>query len=163
MRNADCHSKNVSLLYRSRQEVWLAPVYDLLTTTAYDDYAQNPPALSFEGRSTWQPGKALQRFLQTRCGVMPADTQERIERICEAVVSVTPEVIATARATGGFYETAKRMLHAWNGGMNSLRLQKTWSLPSLDQTIAAAKFSDPVPMQPTPREKLGRSALLAPR
>jgi serine/threonine-protein kinase HipA len=163
LRNADCHSKNVSLLYRSRQEVWLAPVYDLLTTTAYDDYAQNPPALSFEGRSTWQPGQALQRFLQTRCGVMPADTQERIERICEAVVSVTPEVIATARATDGFYETAKRMLHAWNGGMNSLRLQKTWSLPSLDQAIAAAKFSDPLPMQATPREKLGRSVLLAPR
>ena len=163
LRNADCHSKNVSLLYRAMDDVWLAPVYDMLTITVYDDYAKNPPGLSLEGRSTWQPGKALERFLQTRCGVMPADTRKRIERMCEAVVSVTPELIAAAREHEGFREIGKRMLHAWNDGMNSLRLQKTWSLPSLDEAIATAKFSDPKPMTPAPREKIGRSPLLAPR
>lgn len=126
LRNADCHSKNVSLLYRSREDVWLAPVYDMLTITVYDDYAKNPPGLTLEGRSTWQPGKALERFLQTRCGVMPADTRQRIERICEAVVSITPDLVTAAQQHPGFRETGKRMLHAWNDGMNSLRLQKTW-------------------------------------
>lgn len=163
LRNADCHSKNVSLLYRSREDVWLAPVYDMLTITVYDDYAKNPPGLTLEGRSTWQPGKALERFLQTRCGVMPADTRQRIERICEAVVSVTPELVTAAQQHPGFRETGKRMLHAWNDGMNSLRLQKTWSLPSLDEAITTAKFSDPEPITPTPRHKTGRSPLLAPR
>lgn len=163
LRNADCHSKNVSLLYRNREDVWLAPVYDMLTITVYDDYAKNPPGLTLEGRSTWQPGKALERFLQTRCGVMPADTRQRIERICEAVVSVTPDLVAAAQQHPGFRETGKRMLHAWNEGMNSLRLQKTWSLPSLDEAITTAKFSDPKPIAPTPRQKTGRSPLLAPR
>lgn len=163
LRNADCHSKNVSLLYRSKEDVWLAPVYDMLTITVYDDYAKNPPGLTLEGRSTWQPGKALERFLQTRCGVMPADTRQRVERICEAMLSVTPELIAATQEHEGFLEIGKRMLHAWNDGMNSLRLQKTWNLPSLDEAIATAKFSDPKPMNPTQQEKIGRSPLLAPR
>lgn len=163
LRNADCHSKNVSLLYRSKDDVWLAPVYDMLTITVYDDYAKNPPGLTLEGRSTWQPGKALERFLQTRCGVMPADTQQRIERICEAVVSVTPDLVSTAQQHAGFLEIGKRMLHAWNDGMNSLRLKKTWSLPSLNEAITMANFSDPRPMSPAPRKKIGRSPLLGPR
>lgn len=139
LRNADCHSKNISLLYRSKEDVWLAPVHDMLTITVYDDYAKNPPGLTLEGRSTWQPGKALERFLQTRCGVMPADTRQRVERICAAMLSVTPELIAATQEHEGFLEIGKRMLHAWNDGMNSLRLQKIWSLPSLDEAICPRK------------------------
>jgi hypothetical protein len=30
LRNADCHSKNIALLYTSRENVRLAPVYDML-------------------------------------------------------------------------------------------------------------------------------------
>jgi serine/threonine-protein kinase HipA len=62
-----------------------------------------------------------------------------------------------------FHETGKRMLHAWNAGMNSLRLQKTWSLPSLDALIAQASFSDLAPYGPAPKEKIGRSPLLGRR
>lgn len=163
LRNADCHSKNVSLLYRSQADVWLAPVYDMLTITVYDDYIHNPPGLSLGGRSTWQPGKALELFLQARCGIMPAEAKHRIERICEAVVAVTPELISAAQAHPQFYEIGKRMLHAWNEGMNSLRLKKTWSLPSLEGAIDQARFSDPAPATPAAKEKIGRSQLLGMR
>ncbi|MGS0759430.1 type II toxin-antitoxin system HipA family toxin, partial [Roseateles sp. GG27B] len=70
-----------------------------------------------------------------------------------AMLSVTPELIAATQEHEGFLEIGKRMLHAWNDGMNSLRLQKTWNLPSLDEAIATAKFSDPKPMNPTQQEK----------
>jgi serine/threonine-protein kinase HipA len=163
LRNADCHTKNIALLYSSRDHIELAPVYDMLTLTVYDDYAKNPPSMPVDGRSTWMPGKALERFLQTRCNVMPAQTLERVERICEAIVRVTPQVVAATQQYPAFYETGKRMLHAWNDGMNSLRLQKTWSLPSLHETIAAAKFSDPQPINATKVEKIGRSPLLGQR
>jgi len=163
LRNADCHTKNIALLYRSRDHIALAPVYDMLTITVYDDYAKNPPGMPLEGRSTWTPGKALERFLQTRCNLMPAQTRERVERICEAIVQVTPLVVAATEQHPGFHETGKRMLHAWNDGMNSLRLQKTWSLPSLDAPIAAARFSDPEPAKPATVEKMGRSPLLGER
>lgn len=163
LRNADCHTKNIALLYASRERIALAPVYDMLTTTVYDDYAKNPPGMPVEGRSTWMPGKALERFLQTRCGVMPAQTKERVDRICESIVRVTPQVIEAARRYPGFHETGKRMLHAWNAGMNSLRLQRTWSLPSLDVAIRRARFSEVKPVVTTPREKIGRSPLLGKR
>ena len=119
--------------------------------------------MPLEGRSTWMPGKALERFLQTRCNVMPAQALERVGRICEAIVQVTPQVVAATEQHPGFYETGKRMLHAWNDGMNSLRLQKTWSLPSLDGQIESAKFSDLEPVKATKTEKLGRSPLLGQR
>jgi serine/threonine-protein kinase HipA len=163
LRNADCHTKNIALLYSARDRIELAPIYDMLTITVYDDYAKNPPGMPVDGRSTWMPGKALERFLQTRCNVMPAQTLERVERICEAIVQVTPQVVAATEQYPAFYETGKRMLHAWNDGMNSLRLQKTWSLPSLDGPIAAARFSDPEPIKAAKVEKIGRSPLLGKR
>lgn len=163
LRNADCHTKNIALLYSSRDDIELAPVYDMLTISVYDDYAKNPPGMPVEGRNTWTPGKALERFLQTRCNVMPAQTRERVERICEAIVKVTPQVVEAAQRYPSFHETGKRMLHAWNDGMNSLRLQKTWSLPTLDGPIAAARFSDPMPAKPDKPEKIGRSPLLGRR
>lgn len=163
LRNADCHTKNIALLYTSREDIELAPIYDMLTITVYDDYAKNPPGMPVDGRSTWMPGKALERFLQTRCHVSPTQTLERVERICEAIVQVTPQVVSASRQYPAFHETGKRMLHAWNDGMNSLRLQKTWSLPSLDKSIAAARFSAPKPIQPAKPDKIGRSPLLGRR
>ncbi|MBI3347203.1 MAG: type II toxin-antitoxin system HipA family toxin [Burkholderiales bacterium] len=159
LRNADCHTKNIALLYSSREQVQLAPVYDMLTITVYDDYATNPPGMSVGGRSTWLPGKTLERFLQTRCNVLPSRTYGRVERICEAIVQVTPQVVEATKRYPSFHETGKRMLHAWNDGMNSLRLQKTWSLPCLDEPIAEAKFPDPLPRKRRKVEKVGRSPL----
>jgi serine/threonine-protein kinase HipA len=163
LRNADCHTKNVALLYSSSEDIQLAPVFDMLTITVYDDYAKNPPGLPVDGRSTWTPGKALERFLQIRCSVMPASTKERVERICDAMVTVMPQVIAATERYPEFRNTGKRMLRAWNDGMNSMRLQRTWSLPSLDDTIAQARFSDMKPYEPPAREKVGRSPLLGRR
>ncbi|MFG6429831.1 type II toxin-antitoxin system HipA family toxin [Roseateles sp. LYH14W] len=163
LRNADCHTKNIALLYSSRDDIELAPVYDMLTITVYDDFANNPPGMPVDGRSTWMPGKALERFLQTRCHVMPAQTRERVERICEAIVQVTPQVVAAAQRYPAFRETGKRMLQAWNDGMNSLRLQKAWSLPTLDVSMAGAGFSAAKPGKPAKAEKIGRSPLLGRR
>jgi len=162
-RNADCHTKNIALLYSSRESIELAPVYDMLTITVYDDYAKNPPGMSVDGRSTWMPGKALERFMQTRCNLMPAQTLERVERTCEASVQVTPQVVRATEQYPAFYETGKRMLHAWNDGMNSLRLHKAWSLPCLGAPIAASKFSDPEPAKAIQVPKIGRSPLLGQR
>ena len=80
-------------------------------------------------------------FLQTRCFIAPADTRARIERICDAIVQVSPQLFAAVDQYPHFRETAKRMLHEWNKGMNGLRLQKTWSLPSLTDAIVEPQRS----------------------
>ena len=159
LRNADCHSKNIALLYCGVDDVRLSPVYDMLTITVYDDYCNNPPGLPVHGRSTWQPGKALQLFLQTHCGLMPADVAQRVQRICEAMVEVSTDVVRATRTYPHFAQVGPRMLHAWNEGMNSLRLQKIWSLPTLDKCITSAGF-DAVAQPRSPKKtRIGRSPL----
>src|SRR5690606_21560366 len=68
LRNADCHAKNLALRYTRRADVHLAPAFDMITTAAYPDYAQNPPAISFMGRKTWTPGRTLQTFVAATFG-----------------------------------------------------------------------------------------------
>ena len=163
LRNANCHTKNIAMLYSGWADVSLAPVYDMLTITVYDDYCNNPPGMPVGGRRTWKPGKALELFLQTRCGLKPAEIHERVERICQAMVEVSQDVAKASRAYESFGQVGPRMLHAWNEGMNSLRLHKTWSLPGLERQIEAAGLED-VSKARAPRvEKIGRSPLLAPR
>jgi serine/threonine-protein kinase HipA len=163
LRNADCHTKNIALLYSKREDVTLAPVYDMLTITVYDDYCNNPPGMSVHGRSTWNPGKALEIFLETRCGLKPSEVKERVERICDAMVDVAAQVIEASKVYPTFDGVGPRMLHAWNDGMNSLHLHRTWSLPSLQPQIDAAGYTDtPRPKAPAPK-KIGRSELLGTR
>lgn len=159
LRNADCHTKNIALLYQNRNDVRLAPVYDMLTITAYDDYCKNPPSMSVNGRSTWSPGKSLALFLQTSCGIGAQETRTRVERICEAMVDVSPEVVRAARNYPSFKLIGPRMLHMWNEGMNSLRLQKSWSLPSLTDKITQAGWADVAMPKASATPKIGRSQL----
>ena len=49
VRNADCHAKNIALLYSSLADVAFAPAYDLVTTQAYPRFASGQPALSVDG------------------------------------------------------------------------------------------------------------------
>ncbi|TWO70024.1 type II toxin-antitoxin system HipA family toxin [Caenimonas sedimenti] len=162
-RNADCHTKNIALLYKGSSEIWLAPVYDMLTITVYDDYARNPPGMAVNGRKTWLPGKSLELFLGLWCGLKPADVYQRIEKISDAVVTIAPRVVQAARDYPAFGAIGPRMLHAWNEGLNSLRLQKTWSLPTLSDKIEEAGWADIDPPKPPKPKKIGRSPLLGER
>ena len=163
LRNADCHTKNIALVYSDSHDVRLAPVYDMLTISVYEDYCKNPPGMPVHGRSTWSPGKALELYLQTHCGLKPAEIRMRIEKICEAMVDVSTQVIQDSQTYSSFKDIGPRMLHAWNDGMNSLRLQHKWSLPTLGEKIQAASCQDvPKPRAARPK-KVGRSPLLAER
>lgn len=158
LRNADCHTKNIALLYSNREDVQLAPVYDMLTITVYDDYCNNPPGMSINGRQTWSPGKSLGLFLQHHCGLGTAEVHSRVERLCEAIVEVSPEVLNATHEYAHFADVGVRMLRAWNEGMNSLRLQKSWSLPSLSALLAQESLAA-VPDAKASKRVVGRSPL----
>jgi serine/threonine-protein kinase HipA len=61
-----------------------------------------------------------QRFTQSVMSVSHARHKQLVEQVCEAIVEVTPEVIAHAEDKPGFREPAKQMLHTWNRGTQSL-------------------------------------------
>lgn len=164
LRNADCHAKNLALLYSSRADVRLSPVYDMLTTSVYAGYQHNPPAISFLGKKTWAPGKTLQRFITQTFGLSVKAQTEIIEAIGDAV-SVTAGQVREAMATHpGFVDLGKRMLLAWQEGVAGLRDARTYALGDWRSSEALTGFSDP-PKLENPRTVIGRSELLrkAPR
>ena len=159
LRNADCHAKNLALRYTSRRDVHLAPAFDMITTAAYLDYAKNPPAISFMGRKTWDPGKTMQTFIAATFGVPPREQASIVERIGDAMSSVAPHVRKAMRAHPAFEEIGTRMLFAWNEGLTGLGSPRTYALGKLSLGDALADLSEPVAVQTT-RSVIGRSELL---
>lgn len=159
LHNADAHAKNLALRYTSRRDVHLAPAFDMITTAAYADYAKNPPAISFMGRKTWDPGKTLKSFIATTFGLPPREQAGIVERIGAAMADVAPRVREAMREHPGFDEIGRRMLFAWNEGLASLCDPRTYALGSMGLGEALAGLSAPPPANP-PRTVIGRSDLL---
>jgi serine/threonine-protein kinase HipA len=159
VRNADCHTKNIALLYTGVDDVAFSPVYDMVTTQAYPRYASNPPALSIEGRKTWMPGTTLSRFFGTRLNIPAAEYERMVEALCDAAVDTGKEVIAAAKKRPEWRSVAKNMVHAWNDGVEAMRSRKPGvKRRGLAAAIKAANFS--AADKPPREEKLGRSPLL---
>lgn len=162
LRNADCHSKNLALLYTSRADPRLSPAYDMLTTVVYEGYQHSPPGLSFMGRKTWMPGKSLGRFITAAFGIPPREQEEIVESISSAVSTVAPRVREAMSEYPGFEDVGKRMLAAWNEGVNGLRDRRVYALGAWTGGGALDGFSDP-PRLSSARATVGRSEGLARR
>jgi len=161
LRNSDCHAKSIALLYTTRADVRLSPVYDMITTVVYPGYQHNPPGISLMGKKTWMPGKSLEKFITAVFGV-PARTQtEIVEEISDAVSDTAPRV-REAMAHAAFEDIGKRMLLAWSEGVNGLREKRVYGLSDWKPNSAFVGFSDP-PKLATPKKAIGRSEGLARR
>ena len=110
LRNADCHAKNLALLYTSRANAHLSPAYDMLTTSVYAGFQHNPPAIDFMGKRTWAPGKNLQKFIAATFGIQPKEQQHMVQAISDAVADVAPQVRQAMAQHPGFEDLGKRML-----------------------------------------------------
>jgi serine/threonine-protein kinase HipA len=162
LRNADCHSKNLALLYTSRTDARLAPTYDFFTTSVYAGYQNNPPGLSFMGKKTWLPGKTLGAFITSTFGVAQREQKEIVERISDAVADSAPAVRELINRLPGFKDTGKRMLSAWGEGVRVLREPRMYALSPWKETKAFEGMSD-APKFRTPSAVIGRSELLGKR
>jgi len=156
LRNADCHSKNIALIYTSREDVRIAPVYDMLSTCVYAEYKDSPPGISFMGKKTWQPGKNLQKFLAGIFGIPPREQAALVESIGDAISDTAPLVRQAMEAHPGFREIGKHLLKAWHEGVSDLRGQRTYALGDWKPGEAFFGFSDP-PKLKAPRRIIGKS------
>jgi len=164
VRNADCHSKNVALIYGDAGDVRLAPAYDVVTTVAYTGFRDSPPGLLLGGKKSWAPGSTLGRFAQSVCGVAPRKLKETVERVAEAALSVFPDVVRTMNAYPDFHEIGKRMLLAWEEGIRALTAgAKSDEAPQdrMRELVESNRFS---PVEPEPRRgSPGRGVMVGPR
>lgn len=159
LRNADCHAKNLALLYTSHEDAHLAPAYDMITTAAYADYKNNPPGIAFGGRKTWTPGKQLQQFITATFGVPAKDQKIMVERIADALADVGFQVRDAMQEHPAFNDIGKRMLLAWQDGIAGLRDKRVYAMGDADLGEAFRGFSDPKPAKSN-RAVIGRSDLL---
>jgi serine/threonine-protein kinase HipA len=80
VRNGDAHLKNFGVLYRSASEVWLAPMFDVVTTAIYS-HARYPGGPELEDRTL-----ALKLFAgrrQTRAYPTTEELHDFGRRICD--------------------------------------------------------------------------------
>jgi serine/threonine-protein kinase HipA len=162
LRNADCHAKNLALLYTSRADVHLSPTYDMLSTSVYASFQHNPPGIEFMGKKTWTPGKNLQKFIAATFGIQPKEQQHMVQAISDAVADVGPLVRQAMAQHPGFEDIGIRMLIAWSEGVNGLRDQRVYAVGDWVAGDAFEGFSAP-PRLESSTIKIGRSPLLGER
>jgi serine/threonine-protein kinase HipA len=128
VRNGDAHLKNFGLLYRSPEQVWLAPMFDVVTTSiyTYTQYAGGPEledrtlALKlFAGKhhtKAYPTKEELENFGHRVCGVtQPART---LERIAQAMHSTIDKAKGDPRVPKTLQE---QMAQAWEAGYGYAR------------------------------------------
>jgi len=162
LRNADCHAKNLALLYTSWSDVHLSPAYDFLTTSVYAGYQHNPPGIGFLGRKTWTPGKTLPKFIAGTFGIPLREQAVLVEAISDAVSEVVPLVQAKMAEHADFRDLGKRMLVAWREGVNSLREKRVYASGEWPGDKAFEGISPP-PRLANPSTAIGRSPLIGNR
>lgn len=161
--NADCHTKNLALLYSNIDDVRVAPIYDMLTIRAYDKYAENPPGMFIDGRKSWTPRNALWRYMQQHLGIEPGRQRELVDVVCDAMASVFPELLHHLKHTKGFGPTGLRMIWEWNEGIKRLSARMTVAAPNFVDAAAHAGAGKAEPAVKQDVVRIGESPLLAPR
>jgi len=162
LRNADCHAKNLALLYTSRPDVHLSPAYDMLTTCVYAGYQHNPTGIEFMGKKTWAPTKSLQKFIAATFGMAPREQTRMVEAISDAIADVGPQVREAMKTHPEFNDIGKRMLTAWAEGVRGLRDPRVYAVGDWAAGEAFENFSAPAKLRAR-KNRGGRSPLLGER
>jgi serine/threonine-protein kinase HipA len=120
VRNGDAHLKNFGVLYSSPLgTVSIAPVYDVVTTTAY--IKKDVPALSLAGTKKWWPRKVLDRFAAAHLS-LPLSTVDGIfSRMAAAVMDTRVMIPGYVADHPEFREVGGLMMAAWEEGVIGLK------------------------------------------
>jgi len=121
LHNSDAHLKNYALLYSKTTDVRLAPVFDIVTVTAYAEFKQDLPALPLHGKRTWGAGVWLARYAAQWLKLNTAIVKDAVDTVSAAIRDVAPLVQQYADQFDWFRETAKRMLDAWDAGIGGIQ------------------------------------------
>jgi serine/threonine-protein kinase HipA len=115
LRNGDAHLKNFGIVYDDvLGEARLAPVYDVVTTTAY--MQNDSMALTLNGSTKWPSAKDLRRLGETRMACTPLRVKHILERVADAMSHATSEIDSHIKEHREFAEIGGRMLQEWELG-----------------------------------------------
>lgn len=118
IQNGDGHLKNFGLLYENCAEdadIWLAPAYDLVTTTVYK--TNDIMGLLLGGSKTWPKRKMLVQFGRSSCNLTEARCNELLARVQTGMASALEELLEYCKAHPEFEVVGRRMVTAWTAGL----------------------------------------------
>jgi serine/threonine-protein kinase HipA len=116
LKNGDAHLKNFGVLYDDAEsEVRLAPIYDLVTTTAYKP--ADILALTLGGSKRWPAAKALLAFARTHCNMTEARARELLGAVAQGVLRAAQELRQHLHGTPAFQTVGAAMLAEWSVGL----------------------------------------------
>jgi serine/threonine-protein kinase HipA len=137
LRNGDAHLKNFGILYSDvNGDAELAPVYDLVTTTAY--LPQDAMALTLNGTTRWPDARKLIELGLVRAGLSKKD----IEGILEATADALSDTLGKMRRyfrKSEFPEIGKRIAAAWDEGIRETLRQTANQIPAKTTRDAVRK------------------------
>ena len=90
LQNGDAHLKNFGVVYSSASDIRLAPIYDVVSTTAY--VKEDIQALSLLGSKRWREMKHLERFAVEHCQLTVKQASEAIQECVSAMNWLNGEV-----------------------------------------------------------------------
>lgn len=117
LKNGDAHLKNFGVLYEHTESVVrLAPIYDLVTTTAYDP--SDILALTLGGSKRWPNTKALIAFARTHCNLSDGRARVLLDEVNEGVRNAAHEAMLYMQSNASFQNIGAAMLAEWDKGLN---------------------------------------------
>lgn len=123
VKNGDAHLKNFGVLYESAEEgaaVWLAPTYDIVSTTPY--LPKDALALTLGGSKAFPKTKALLAFGRRHCDLTESRVKELLDEVAEGISRAANDLRTHIREHPEFAEIGNRMLAEWENGISrSLR------------------------------------------
>ncbi|OAE13742.1 phosphatidylinositol kinase [Pseudomonas simiae] len=118
IQNGDGHLKNFGLLYENCAEdadVWLAPAYDLVTTTVYQ--VNDIMGLLLGGSKAWPKRKMLVQFGRSACNLTEARCNELLHRVYSGMNRAMVELSDYGSTHPEFEAVGEKMLAAWAAGL----------------------------------------------
>ena len=120
LKNGDAHLKNFGVLYdHTESTVRLAPIYDLVTTTAYK--SADVLALTLGGTKRWPKARALLSFARTHCNLTEVRTRMLLEEVVQGVLAASDEATRYMHAHAPYRELGAVMLAQWRKGLDDLQ------------------------------------------
>jgi serine/threonine-protein kinase HipA len=119
IQNGDAHLKNFGLLYESCAEdadIWLAPAYDLVTTTVYK--GNDIMGLLLGGSKAWPKRRMLVQFGRSSCNLSEARCNELLGRVHDGMRRGMAELADYRSSHPGFEVVGDKMTAAWEAGLS---------------------------------------------
>jgi serine/threonine-protein kinase HipA len=118
LRAGDAHLKTYGVLYGSADDVRLAPLHELHTTSVYPGLQDDVPALELGGRRTWAAKKGEWRRFGAHCALADRETLSILQWLGQALEAEIP--LLEGEAQGDEQGFLAALVAQWRAGAVAL-------------------------------------------